>query len=449
MSSADPVSHSGKAITGGEVLGSRQVALRLLDGVLRQKQTLDTLLENEAGYCSLPSKDKSFCRMLVSTTLRRMGQIDALIGMVEDKPGGASKTPDLQNILRLGVTQLFFMATADHAAVDTSVRLAEANGLGRQRGFVNAILRNLQRTGLELLPKLDAPRLNTPDWLLKTWIADYGLGAAAEIAAANLVEAPLDITVKDPESLNYWGNTLQAASFPSGSLRAPSGGSVSELQGFDDGMWWVQDASAAIPARLFGDVAGRHVVDLCAAPGGKTAQLAAQGAFVTALDRSASRIKRLNENMQRLRLEDRVESIVADAGDWRPKQAPEMILLDAPCSATGTVRRHPDVVYLKGEKDVQRLADIQGRLLRHAFDILAPGGVLVYCTCSLQKAEGEHQIARFLSETPDAVKIAIAQEEIGDMEELVTEDGDLRILPFMRAASGGMDGFFVCRLRKK
>lgn len=433
---------------GGDSLAARHAAFILLEGVVKRNQTLDSLLDTEQDYRALPSRDKGFCRMLVSTTLRRLGQIDDLIRQVEDKPGSAAHNPALLNVLRLGVCQLFFMATADHAALDTSVRLAERLGMQRQKGFVNGMLRTLQRTGQELLPRQDGPRLNTPDWLLKTWIDDYGLRLAAEIAAANMVEAPLDITVKDRDSINYWGGTLQASSFPTGSLRKAAGGSVTELSGFDDGRWWVQDASASIPAQLFGDVAGETVIDMCAAPGGKTAQLAAQGAHVIAIDRSATRIRRLNENMERLRLADQVETAAFDAASWKPKTPPRFILLDAPCSATGTVRRHPDVVHLKTQTDIDRLAQIQAKLLRHAYDILAPGGVLVYCTCSLQKAEGEQQIAAFLSETPSAHKIAIKPEEIGDMEELITEDGDIRILPFMRAASGGMDGFYVSRIRK-
>lgn len=436
-------------VSSGNDLRARLVALSLLDSVIGQNQTLESQLETSQDYRGLSIQDRSFCRMLVSTTLRRLGQIDDLIRRSEDKPGSASSNTKLQNILRLGITQLFFMNVADHAAVDTSVRLAEKSGMERQKGFVNAVLRHLLRDGKPLVEAQDPARLNTPEWLLKIWIEDYGLRIAAEIAQANLVEAPLDITVKDPDSVNYWGSTLQASSLSTGSLRRLSGGSVRDLPGFQDGAWWVQDASAALPAQLFGDLRGRSVIDMCAAPGGKTAQLAAQGAHVVAIDRSAQRIKRLHENLERLGLSEYVETAIFDAASWQPKEAPHFILLDAPCSATGTIRRHPDVPHLKTIKDIDRLSVVQERLLHHAFDILAPGGILIYCTCSLQKAEGEYQIDTFLRSRSDAVKIAFDREEVGKMDDILTEDGDIRIFPFTQAATGGMDGFFISRLSKQ
>ncbi len=431
-----------------EMLSGRAAALELLCKVLNQKQALDVTLEKNEAFQALSSRDKAFCRMIVSTTLRRLGQIDDLIQKCEERPGSSSSNMMLQNILRLGVAQIMFMHVADHAAVDTAVRLADGAGMDRHKGFVNGILRNVTRNGGQLLGRQDPARLNTPEWLLKTWIADYGLKTAAEIAQANLGEAPLDITIKDQSSMNFWGNALQASSFPTGSLRKPSGGNVTALEGFDDGMWWVQDASAAIPAQLFGDIEGKTVVDLCAAPGGKTAQLAAMGAKVIAVDRSAQRMKRLNENLERLRLQDNVECYIADGAEWRPKNPVPFVLCDAPCSATGTLRRHPDVAHLKSQKDIDSLIEVQRRILRNAFEMLEPGGVLVYCTCSLQKAEGEDQITRFIQETPNAIRLAIQPEDIGDMSEPITEHGDLRILPFMQAASGGMDGFYVARIKK-
>lgn len=444
----DNKADNDSAAGGMEMLSARATALDLLGLVLDQKQPLDAILDQNAGFKSLPSRDKAFCRMLISTSLRRLGQIDLIIRGCEDKPGSSEAIRIVHNILRLGAAQLLFMNVPDHAAVDTSVRLIEAHKMDRQKGFVNAILRNIARNGRELLSRQDETRLNTPDWLLKTWIEDYGLRTAAEIAQANLAEAPLDITVKDRDSLTYWAGVLQATTLPTGTLRRLSGGAVWELPGFDDGMWWVQDAAAAIPARLFGDIEGQNVVDLCAAPGGKTAQLLSMGAHVTAIDRSAQRLKRLEDNLRRLRLEGDIEVAASDAVRWNPKTPPAYILLDAPCTATGTIRRHPDVLHLKSPSDMERLIATQYELLRHAFDILAPRGILIYCTCSLQKAEGEHQIERFIQETPNAVKLAISAEEIGGMEELLTENGDVRILPSHRAASGGMDGFYIARLTK-
>lgn len=431
-----------------EMLSARKAAFEAIEKVLVQKQPLDSTLEKLQSFISLPSRDKAFARMLIATTLRRLGQIDDLIARCEERPGSVSTNTGLQNVLRLGIAQILFMNVPDHASVDTSVRLAETARLDRQKGFVNGMLRNIARNGAELLSKQDPARLNTPDWLLKIWIEEYGLKTAAEIATANLVEAPLDITVKDKSELNYWGSTLQASSFATGTLRRPSGGNVTALSGFDDGMWWVQDASAAIPAQLFGDVKGKTVVDLCAAPGGKTAQLASMGAHIIAVDRSAQRMKRLNQNLERLRLQDKVETFIADAAQWRPKVAPDMILLDAPCSATGTIRRHPDVLHLKSPQDISSLIEVQKRILRNAFDILAPGGILIYCTCSLQQSEGEHQVLEFIQNEPNALRLAISPDEIGKLDELITEHGDIRVLPFMQAASGGMDGFYIARLKK-
>jgi len=248
--------------------------------------------------------------------------------------------------------------------------------------------------------------------------------------------------------MNFWASNFKATEMTTGTLRKTSGGAVHELQGFDEGHWWVQDASAAIPARLMGDVDGQPVIDLCAAPGGKTLQLAAMGAQVTALDRSANRLKRLEANLERMKLEERVKVIAADAASWRPPAPAPYILLDAPCSATGTIRRHPDVLHLKTPQDLPRLENLQAAILENAFEMLMPGGVLVYCTCSLQKSEGEHQIEQFLGKHADAARLAIMPAELGGFAEALTPEGDLRILPFHQAALGGMDGFYVSRLTK-
>lgn len=436
----------GDEISSGEMLAARQVALGLLNVVLGQKQALDHMLERDDGFKALPTRDKAFCRMVVSTTLRRLGQIDDIITKAEKKP--ASKNITLQNILRMGVAQILFMDVPDHAAVDTSVRLADAAEMDRQKGFVNGLLRTVTRVGREWLSRQDEARLNTPEWLLKTWIEDYELRGAANIAKANIAEAPLDITIKDEKDRNYWQSTFKATQIGAGTLRIPSGGAIHTREGFDDGMWWVQDAAAAIPAALFGDVKGKTVVDLCAAPGGKTMQLAARGANVIALDRSAGRMKKLKQNLERVRLADKVEIIISDAAAWRPKEAPQFILLDAPCSATGTIRRHPDVSHLKQPEDMERLIHVQANILENAYNMLAPGGVLVYCTCSLQMAEGEYQILRLFEHHQDAYKMPIRPEEVGGLEEPITENGDMRILPFHQAALGGMDGFFISRITK-
>ncbi len=428
-------------------LVSRKIALEMLADILDRKNALDVILERNKDFADLPKRDRAFTRMLITTTLRRLGQIDDLINFAQDRPN-TLKTPALHHILRIGVTQMFFMVVPDHASVDTCVRLTEDAGFSKQKGFVNAVLRRLSRDGNERVTKQDASRLNTPDWLLKIWIDDYGLNTAGQIAQANMSEAALDITVKDKNERAYFGNALSASELSTGTLRRLQGGNVRELDGFEDGKWWVQDAAAAMPAMLLGDVAGKTVVDMCAAPGGKTLQLAAAGAHVIAIDRSAKRLKKLEENLVRLNLKEHVHVETADSASWNPKEAVDHILLDAPCSATGTMRRHPDTGYLKSEKDISGLGTIQERLLNHSADILAIGGTIVYCTCSLQKAEGENQIEQFLNTHPNFKRSPITSEEVGQYDELINKDGDLRILPFMLSAAGGIDGFFVSRLVK-
>ncbi|MCC6597880.1 MAG: RsmB/NOP family class I SAM-dependent RNA methyltransferase [Alphaproteobacteria bacterium] len=428
-------------------LAARQSVLDLLENILQRKQALDHALENTMSFKTLPARDRAFARMMVATILRRMGQIDALI----EKAIAKKETPrslKLQNILRLGVAQILFMEVADHAAVDTAVRLAQSHGMEWQKAFVNALLRTITRTGGEWLALQDETRLNTPEWLLKIWIEDYGLNTAAHIAKANLAEAPLDITVKDLSALSYWGESLEAAKLPTDTLRRAAGGAIQDLDGFNEGDWWIQDASAAIPAGLFGDIKGQPVLDLCAAPGGKTLQLAAKGAHVTAIDRSITRLKRLEDNIRRMGLENNVTITCADAANWQPAAPAPYILLDAPCSATGTIRRHPDVPHLKTPRDLPGLLKIQAAILSNAFDMLIPGGILIYCTCSLQKSEGETQITAFLNANPAAKRLPITKDDLEGIDEFITPEGDIRIFPHHMAELGGMDGFFIARLTK-
>lgn len=445
MESSSPV--FGNNELQGEMLEARRVALMLLVHVLDRRQPLDALLESEKDFTGLQRRDKAFVRMIAASTLRRLGQLDDLISRASDR-AEAPRPPLLHHLLRMAAAQIAFMNVPDYAVVDTAVRLAEENALGRQKGFVNAVLRRIAENYHDWTAKQDAGRLNTPEWLMKTWIEDYGLRTAAEIAQANISEAPLDISLKDPSMMRQWADTLQASILPTGSLRLTAGGMVQNLPGFDDGMWWVQDASASLPAQLFGDITGRAVLDMCAAPGGKTAQLLTLGAYVTALDRSTKRLRRLQENLHRLRLEDNVTVEAADAAVWQAPHPFDFILLDAPCTATGTVRRHPDVLHLKAARDQESLGEVQVRLLENAHKLLAPGGILIYCTCSLQKAEGEQQVAKFLSAHNDMQRLPIGPLDAGGMEAIVTPEGDVRVLPFHLAAYGGMDGFYIARIQK-
>jgi 16S rRNA (cytosine967-C5)-methyltransferase len=415
---------------------SRQVALDLLDAVLGKRQALDATLAGHRGFAGLSPRDRAFARLLAVTALRRLGEIDAALKrhLSRPLPAGAARA---MNALRLGAAQRLFLGTPPHAAVDTTVRLLDGR-LSGFKGLANAVLRKLAPA----LEPADTARLNTPGWLWESWAAAYDDVAAAAIAAAHLAEPPLDLSVaKDADA---WRDRLAATLLPTGSLRRPIGGDPSALPGYDEGAWWVQDAAAALPARLLGPVAGRRVIDLCAAPGGKTAQLAAAGAEVTAVDRSAARLARLEANLQRLRLSAHV--VAADAETWRPEAPAEAVLLDAPCTATGTIRRHPDIARIKTRPDVAAMAAVQDRLLRAAVDMAAPGGRIVYATCSLQPEEGPERIAALLRDGAPVRLGRISATEMPGLSDAIASDGTVRTLPCHWREAGGIDGFFIARL---
>jgi 16S rRNA (cytosine967-C5)-methyltransferase len=430
---------------------ARGVALDLIGAILRRKRSLDDAIEDNAAMHLLSGRDRAFARLLVATALRRLGQIDALIADCLNTPLAPRAMP-VHDILRLGVTQLLFLRTPPHAAVATSVDLAHSRGFLSHKGLVNAVLRRLSVEGAARVETQDAPFLNTPDWLWRSWLAAYGPETARAIATAHLKEAPLDLTLREPAlaeagGAGEWREKLEGEVLPTGTLRRSAGGSVMALPGYAEGAWWVQDAAAALPAKLFGDVAGRDVIDLCAAPGGKTAQLAAAGARVTAVDRSTRRIDRLVANFERLSLP--VEAIAADALSWRPSKPCGMILLDAPCTTTGAIRRHPDVPHLKYPEDVARLAVVQDNLLRAAINMLEPGGTLVYCTCSLEPEEGVLRVEGLLRAGAPVSRRPIAAAELGIPPEWITEEGDLRTLPCHLPEHDGIDGFYSARLVKR
>jgi len=431
-------------VSAQPVSDARWIALQLLRAVLRRKRPLDQALEESAELARLEGRDRAFARNLVATSLRRLHQADAILAQFLDKP-----LPDPQgfarDLLRLGIVQLVFLGSAPHAAVNSAVALAAPTGVAHLKGLINAVLRRVATEGAALAAAQDAERLLLPDWLWQSWIAAYGEEATRASAAMLLLPPSLDLSVKsDAEA---WTQQLGAELLPTGSVRLAEAGRVSELPGFAEGGWWVQDAAASLPARLLGDVRGLALADIAAAPGGKTAQLAAAGATVTAIDRSAPRLKRVAENLARLALE--AELVAADAtmlGDGYRARF-DAVLLDAPCSATGTARRHPDILHLKQPADVVKLADLQDRLLDAALAMVKPGGLLVYCTCSLEPAEGPERIARLLAGGAAARRQPIEPGEIGGLAECVTPAGDLRTLPCHLGARGGLDGFYAARLR--
>ncbi|HEY7687996.1 MAG TPA: 16S rRNA (cytosine(967)-C(5))-methyltransferase RsmB, partial [Dongiaceae bacterium] len=416
----------------------------LLQRILRQRLPLEDAFDSGPSLKALAPRDRAFVRLLVATVLRRLGQIDAIVARCLERPLGA-KAQAAQDILRLGAAQLLYLDTPPHAAVDTSVDLAaEGAETAGFKALINAVLRRIGREKPDLLAATAAPSINTPAWLWESWINAYGETRARAIAQAHLREPPLDFSVKsEPDA---WASRLEAMVLPTGSLRRQETAPVESLTGFSDGAWWVQDAAAALPVTLLGPVAGKTVIDLCAAPGGKTAQLASLGAAVTAVDRASKRLERLTANLARLNLS--AKTVTADAAAWRPAAPADALLLDAPCSATGTIRRHPDVAWLKRPEDVAKLADLQARLLRAAVGMIRPGGTLIYCTCSLQPEEGPRQIAGLLTERAPVERQPIAAAEVGGLVELVTADGDLRTLPCHLADQGGLDGFYAARLRR-
>ena len=421
---------------------ARAIALELLQDVLQRGRPLDEALATNADLSGLEARDRAFARLLTATVLRRLGQIDAAIDARLERPLPANRNI-VRDILRLGVAQIALLGLAPHAAVHTSVELVGHGGQAGMKGLVNAVLRRIAEGGP--IPPDDPEHLNVPMWLWQDWETAYGAETAAAIALAHLTEAPLDITLKSPADAETWAARLEAEILPTGTLRRAAGGDVTALPGFTDGAWWVQDAAAALPTRLLGDVSGQRIVDLCAAPGGKTAQLAAAGAQVTAVDISKKRLERLSENMERLGLA--ADTIAIDAAKWTPDEPFDAVLLDAPCSSTGTLRRHPDIAWNKTPADVAKLKIVQDRLLAAALTLVKPGGLVVYATCSLQPGEGAERIAALLASGAAVERAPVTVDDLPGLAETITPEGDLRTLPCHWAARGGMDGFFATRLR--
>ena len=425
-------------------LAARRAAADVLGAVLHRKRPLDEQLEGGA-VAAREERDRALVRVIVATVLRRLGTLRHLLTAMLERglPGDA---PQIEIALLVGAAQILFLDVPDHAAVDLSVRLAQGDRkAARYTGLINAVLRRLARDGKRHVAELDAAWLDTPEWLMRRWLLRYGETTARAIAAAHAHEPALDLTVKsDPDG---WAARLSGRVLPTGSVRALASGPVTGLEGYDDGEWWVQDAAAALPARLLGDVHEKTVADLCAAPGGKTAQLAHAGARVVAVDRSPSRLNRLRQNLARLSLS--AETVEADATQWQAGPF-DAVLLDAPCSSTGTIRRHPDIPWLKSEADLIKLTALQARLLDRAVALVKPGGTLLYCTCSLEPEECEDAVESLLGRHSGLQRWPIAPGEVAGLAELLTPKGDLRTLPCQLADPeprwSGLDGFYAARL---
>jgi 16S rRNA (cytosine967-C5)-methyltransferase len=401
---------------------TRGSAFDLLTAVLERHRPLEEALD---ALPAQQSRDRAAAHRLAAAVLRRMGTLDAVL-----EPFLRKEPPEpVRNILRLGAAGLLMLDTPGHAAVATAVGLAKARGLTPFAGLINAVLRKVATNGAAAMSELDSPRLDTPAWLWAAW----GPFARA-IATAHQLEAPLDVTMKPGTAVPEGGVLL-----PTGSVRFPAGTRVADIAGFEAGDLWVQDAAAALPVHLLAPRPGERIADLCAAPGGKTAQLAAAGAIVTAIERDPVRIERLSDNLKRWNLQ--ADVVNADATEWKPAEKLDAVLLDAPCSATGTIRRHPDVARIKRPRDVQTVVQAQDKLLAAAADMLRPGGRLIYAVCSLQPEEGAPRLgnSQFRHDPFRA-------EELATLPEALTPEGYLRTHPGLWPERGGMDGFFAARL---
>ncbi len=437
-------------------LDARVMAVDIIENVLGRGKTLDEALsatQSGARQREMAPRDRAFARLLATTVLRHRGRLSTVVSKFIERPlPREARRAEL--ILLAAAAQLLVLATPGHAAIFLAVEQAQRDAKAeRYAKLANAVLRKVAAQGPAIYAGLDAVATDVPAWLMARWTAAYGADTARRIAEASLTEAALDLTAKTPDEAVELAKELGGIVLPNDTVRLGEHGPVEELQGFAEGAWWVQDAAASLPVRLLGDVEGKRVADLCAAPGGKTAQLASLGARVIAVDHGSPRLARLEENMRRLGLADRVTSVQADVLDWRPAEPFDAVLLDAPCTATGTIRRHPDLMHLKTEGDITRLAGLQARFLTAAAAMVAPGGTLIYCTCSLEPEEGEQQIARFLDGNTDFARAPIAASEIGGVADWVTAARDMRTLPHQMPVDppykSGMDGFYAARLVRK
>ncbi|HBF28558.1 MAG TPA: MFS transporter [Rhizobium sp.] len=432
-------------------LEARLAASRLLAAVIDRKTSLDGMMDGDHGnpaYTALSEADRSLVRAILNTSLRFLPRIEAMLGLLLDTP-----LPDgaraLHHSLIIASAQMLYLDVPDHSAVDLAVE--QANRDPRNRRFakvVNAVLRRLGREKQALLDET-TDVVCMPGWFFDRLKAVYGADEAQRIADAQMTPAAIDLTVKTDAAL--WAERLNGFVLPTGSVRLGSfSGSVAALEGFEEGAWWVQDAAAALPVLMFGDIAGKRAVDLCAAPGGKTAQLLTAGAKVTAVEQSANRLKRLADNLQRLGFE--AELVQSDLTDFKPDELFDVVLLDAPCSSTGTTRRHPDVLYTKGPQDITKLAGVQEKLLRHAMTLVASGGSIVFSNCSLDPSEGEDVVARVLADHADFERVPVQPLQWPGLEAAITPLGEFRttpaMLPVAEGFSSGLDGFYACQMRK-
>ncbi len=430
-------------------LAARKVAAKLLGKVLDEKKNLSTLTDAETGdaaYRALIAKDRALVRAILMVSLRQKGQIDDALSQMLDRKT-PKKARHLTHTLSVAAGQIMFLDIPDSAAVNLAVAaISEDRRTSRFASLANAVLRRLSREKSELMASQDVAQLCMPKWLFKRTRKSFGKARALEIAEAILVEPALDLSVKSDPHL--WAEKFSGMVLPTGSVRLKPQGAIPAMAGYDDGQWWVQDAAASLPVQLLGNIDGLQIADLCAAPGGKTAQLIVKGGKVTAVDISRNRIARLENNLSRLGLS--AKCVVADIMEWHPDHPFDAILLDAPCSSTGTIRRHPDVMWTKTEEDIAALAELQFELWNKAIELLKPGGTMVFSNCSIDRQEGEDLYARMLKSRDDIRTGIIKPSELPGLEAAITGQGTLRtlpnLLPHPDPQLAGLDGFFAARL---
>ena len=402
---------------------------------------MENVLSGQAGFAQLDPRDRAFARLITATTFRRLGQIDAALKPLLKRP----PRPLAHAVLRTAAAQILFLKTPPHAAVGESVALLKQNKKSQPfAGLVNAVLRKLVASG----PKIAAQTpltANIPGWLRSSWESAYGKPALRRMAAELTQEPPLDLYV--PKNIERWAEQLGGQIIDTHTIRLKEYGHIPDLSGYLKGEWWVQDVAASQPINMLGDLAGLTALDMCAAPGGKTLQLASRGAAVTALDKSETRLNRLKDNLKRTGLS--ADIMAADAFEWAKNtdQKFDIVLLDAPCSATGTFRRHPDVLYNKTPKMVGSLVHIQRKLLDIAAALTAKGGRLVYCSCSLQPEEGEAQTIAFLKRHAGWQLESPTVNILQNIADVPSKTDNMRLLPHYGRELGGMDGFYTAILR--
>lgn len=430
-------------------LDARRLAVELIEAVLNRHHALDDAMDyadRRPEMARLEPRDRGFARLIAATVLRRLGSLEVVLARFMERPLPVTASRP-RSILLAGAAQVLLIGTPVHAAINLAVEQCRRDAKAQRFDkLTNAVLRRVASDGPAALAALDTPRSDVPDWMWRRWVRAYGEETAKRIASASLVEAALDVSVKG--DAGGWADRLGGELLDTGSIRIREAGRIEELPGFAEGAWWVQDAAAALPARLLGPVEGLEVADLCAAPGGKSAELAVAGAQVTAVDQSPERLQRLDENMARLGLAERVTAVAADVTRWEPGRTFDAVLLDAPCLSTGTIRRHPDLLHLKRSSDLSRIVGLQRTLFDRAARLVKPGGRLVYCVCSLEPEEGEGVVDAFLAAETGFQRQPVTVEEAHGHLEWITGEGDLRTLPFHMPAPAaeGMDGFYAARL---